>query len=148
MTTKATAIFEKLQLELKDSLESLDCIEVVSASSRNGDVRFLCRAYDEPKLLDVISEFLTKEGGTAAWYSFFGKKYFLHNGKLLYGWVVIFESEDLEATTTSVRTIFAEIAGKIEATAAAGPEVIEATLPWTSDYYAGKSEARVSGLKA
>ena len=84
MTIKKKKTTEKLQLEMKDTLESMSCMEVVSVSSRNGDIRFLSRVSDEPRWLKILNEFLEKEEG---WYSFIGKKYFINQGKLVYGWV-------------------------------------------------------------
>ena len=75
---------ENLQLELKDSVESLKCLEVVVVSSRKGDIRFLCRCFDEPLWLQAMSLFMQREQD---WYSFIGKKYFLDRGKLKFGWV-------------------------------------------------------------
>lgn len=94
---------EKLQLEMKDTLESLGCVEVVSASSRNGDARFLCRVADEPRWLQILSEYLEEEGD---WYSFIGKKYFLNEGRLVFGWVLILESANLDKTIQDVRALF------------------------------------------
>ena len=92
---------EKLQLEMKDTLEGLGMIEVVSASSRNGDIRFLCRIHDEKPWLRILSEFLANEGN---WYSFIGKKYFKSNkGGLVFGWVLIFESDELDQAIQSIR---------------------------------------------
>lgn len=95
---------EKLQLEMKDTLEGLGMIEVVSASSRNGDIRFLCRVHDEKAWLQILAEFLACEG---SWYSFIGKKYFTSKrGGLVFGWVLIFESQELDATVQEIRRNF------------------------------------------
>ena len=94
---------EKLQLEMKDTLESMSCMEVVSVSSRNGDIRFLSRVNDEPRWLKILNEFLEKEEG---WYSFIGKKYFINQGRLVYGWVLIFESEELDKSVQDIRKLF------------------------------------------
>lgn len=92
---------EKLQLEMKDTLEGIGIIDVVSASSRNGDIRFLCRVHDEKTWLRILAEFLTNEG---SWYSFIGKKYFVSKGGgLVFGWVIIFESDDLDKTIQQAR---------------------------------------------
>lgn len=101
MADKKNNTLEKIQLEMKDTLEGLGFIDVVSASSRNGDVRFLCRVHDEKKWLKVLSEFLSNEG---SWYSFIGKKYFVSkSGSLVFGWVLIFESEDLDKAVQEIR---------------------------------------------
>lgn len=95
---------EKLQLEMKDTLEGMGMIDVVSASSRNGDIRFLCRVHDERLWLKILSEFLSNEGN---WYSFIGKKYFVSkSGGLVFGWVLIFESDALDKTVREVRKTF------------------------------------------
>ena len=95
---------EKLQLEMKDTLEGIGIIDVVSASSRNGDIRFLCRVHDEKTWLKILAEFLSNEG---SWYSFIGKKYFVSKGGgLVFGWVIIFESDDLDKTVQQARKTF------------------------------------------
>tara|TARA_B100000886_G_scaffold53223_1_gene32741 strand:+ start:55 stop:498 length:444 start_codon:yes stop_codon:yes gene_type:complete len=99
--TEKNKTLEKLQLEMKDTLEGMRFMDVVSASSRNGDIRFLCRVHDEKAWLRVLSEFLANEGN---WYSFIGKKYFVSKGGgLVFGWVLIFESDNLDATVQDVR---------------------------------------------
>lgn len=95
---------EKLQLEMKDTLEGLGMLEVVSASSRNGDIRFLCRVHDEKSWLQILTDFLDNEGN---WYSFIGKKYFRSKrGGLVFGWVLIFESEELDQAVQQIRRTF------------------------------------------
>lgn len=102
---------EKMQLELKDTLESLcrtddggKTIEVVAFSSRHDDVRLMFRVYDEPKWLKVVNAFLIeeKDGG---WYSFLGKKYLLKEGKMVYAWNIVLESPNLDDTVQKVRKI-------------------------------------------
>lgn len=101
---RKTDTLEKLQLEMKDTLEGMGMIDVVSASSRNGDIRFLCRVHDERQWLKILSEFLSNEGN---WYSFIGKKYFVSkSGGLVFGWVLIFESDALDKTVREVRKTF------------------------------------------
>lgn len=102
---------EKLQLEMKDTLDAMGCMEVVSASSRNGDIRFLSRVNDETRWMRILANFLEKEEG---WYSFIGKKYFLHEGRLVFGWVLIFESDELDATVQSIRKLFTTCVDLVE----------------------------------
>lgn len=100
-------IVEKLQLELKDTIDGLGCTEVVTASSRNGDVRVLFRVHDEAKWLTILAEFLSNEGD---WYSFVGKKYMMYEGNMVFGWVMILESANLDKTVTEVRKILLSLA--------------------------------------
>ena len=72
MTTKFPPNFENLQLELRDTLQRLRCLEVVAMSTRHGDMRFLCKSYDEAKWFRVMSSFLAQEGN---WYSFIAVSY-------------------------------------------------------------------------
>lgn len=102
---------EKLQLELKDTLESLcrtddggKTIEVVAAGSRHDDLRLLFRVYDEPKWLRVVNEFLAAEKDEG-WYSYVGKKYLLKEGKMVYAWNIVLESPNLDETVQKVRKI-------------------------------------------
>lgn len=148
--TKPTASLEKLQLEMKETLEALGgCIEVVSASSRGGDIRFLCRVHDEEYWLKIIADFLENEGG---WYSFIGKKYFLSKGQVVFGWVLIFESEELDKSVQDIRQLLlgihtnlsptASIAGKDE------PGMIEVPLPFIQGSgFEEKMQERVKPLR-
>ena len=102
---------EKLQLEMKDTLEAMGCLEVVSASSRNGDVRFLCRVNDEPVWLRILAEYLSSD---MDWYSFVGKKYFLNNGRLVFGWVLILESEEIDKAAQSARKLFLKCSNTVQ----------------------------------
>jgi len=147
---KPAASLEKLQLEMKETLEALGgCIEVVSASSRGGDIRFLCRVLDEEYWLKVLGDFLENEGG---WYSFVGKKYFLSKGRVVFGWVLIFESEELDKTVQDIRQLLlgihtnlspsASVAGKDE------PGMIEVPLPFIKGSgFEDKMQERVKSLR-
>lgn len=102
---------EKLQLELRDTLESIcrtddggKTIEVVAFSSRHDDVRVMFRVYDEPKWLKIVNAFLIEEKD-AGWYSFVGKKYLLKEGKMVYAWNLVLESPNLDETVQKVRKI-------------------------------------------
>lgn len=127
---------EKLQLEMKDTLEAMGCMEVVSVSSRNGDIRFLTRVSDEPRWLRVLNEFLDKEEG---WYSFIGKKYFLHQGRLVFGWVLIFESDTLDKTVQDIRKLFTACVDVVDNSVVEAKEggergMIEVPLPSNAGY--------------
>jgi hypothetical protein len=136
---------ENLQLELKDSLESLKCLEVVVVSSRKGDIRFLCRCFDEPRWLQVMSLFMQNEKD---WYSFMGKKYFMDKGKLRFGWVVMFESDDLPASVMQIRKLLSEVAEelKIAPPSESGEDTATVKLPWTNDYYTKAADRRVKSV--
>ena len=125
MATKKKKTTEKLQLEMKDTLEAMSCMEVVSVSSRNGDIRFLSRVSDEPRWLKILNEFLEKEEG---WYSFIGKKYFINQGRLVYGWVLIFESETLDKTVQDIRKLFTACLDIVDNSATAPPKIEEGTV--------------------
>ena len=117
---------EKLQLEMKDTLESMGGMEVVSVSSRNGDIRFLSRVSDEPRWLKILNEFLEKEDD---WYSFIGKKYFLNQGRLVYGWVLIFESETLDKSVQNIRKLFTACVDIVDnSTPEVAPTIEEGTV--------------------
>lgn len=107
----SSKVIEKLQLELKDTLESLcrledggKTIEVVAAGSRHDDLRLLFRVYDEERWLKVVSLFLQEEQGEN-WYSYVGKKYLLKEGKMVYAWNIVLESPELDVTVQKVRKI-------------------------------------------
>ena len=141
MTTKFPPNFENLQLELRDTLQRLRCLEVVAMSTRHGDMRFLCKSYDEAKWFRVMSSFLAQEGN---WYSFIGKKYFINNGKLVYGWVLIFEADDLESTISEIRKLFSVIGEEENIEVLPEEETtVEVSLPWETSYWRDKKQARV-----
>ena len=135
---------EKLQLEMKETLDSLGCMEVVSASSRKGDIRFLCRVSDEEMWLRIVTEFLDNEGD---WYSFIGKKYFNHDGRLVFGHVVIFESDEIDRTVQEVRKLLISIGDSVrdrmapkQAASAAGK--IEVPIAWAGGVERFKDRVR------
>jgi len=130
--SKPAVSLEKLQLEMKETLSALGgCIEVVTASSRNGDVRFLCRVHDDDYWLKVLADFLENEG---SWYSFVGKKYFMSKGKLVFGWVLIFESEEIDRSIQEIRKLLLSIHTNLRPSAELAPGdepgMIEVPLPF------------------
>ena len=137
---------ENLQLELKDSLESMKCLEVVVVSSRKGDIRFLCRCFDETLWLQVMSLFMQREKD---WYSFIGKKYFMDRGKIKFGWVVMFESDALQDSVMQIRKLLAEIAEELNIGEPDNDvdEVLTASLPWSDGHYAKVAQRRVKSLR-
>lgn len=128
--------FENIQLELRDTIDRLKCIEVLLASSRNGDIRFLCRVNDENKWAMILNQFLRREVNKG-WYSFIGKKYFLHEGKMAYGWVLIFESEDLDKMSVQIRKMLANINEELFGRPLEEnySEHEELTIDWGSNHY-------------
>ena len=134
---------EKLQLEMKDTLDSMGCMEVVSVSSRNGDIRFLTRVNDEPRWLRILNEFLD-----------IGKKYFLNEGRLVFGWVLIFESdESLDEAVQAIRKLFTTCVDVVENAGVRnvtnqGDErgMIEVPLP-SSAGYTSEQQKRVHPLR-
>jgi hypothetical protein len=148
--TKPSISLEKLQLEVKETLEALGgSIEVVNASSRNGDIRFLCRVHDEEYWLKVLADFLENEG---SWYSFVGKKYFMSKGKLVFGWVLIFESEEIDKTVQDIRKLFLSIHSNISPAAALAdgeePGMMEVPLPFIKGSgYDEKMQERVRPIR-
>ena len=111
-TAKPTKSIEKLQLELKQTLDSLGCIEVVQSSSRGGDIRALCRCEDKPAWLMILFQFLEREVGQG-WYSFIGQKYMIIDGNLTAAWVLIFEAKELDAAVQNIRKMFVDIKADI-----------------------------------
>ena len=99
---KESVPLEKLQLEMKDTIEGLGLAEVVSMSSRNNDLRLLMRVQNERAFLLVLEDYLKLEGD---WYSFIGKKYFMHKGRMVYAWAMIVESDDISSAVQKIRRI-------------------------------------------
>lgn len=106
--TIATKTLEKIQLELRDTLEMVGVlngekvVEVVSFGSRNNDLRLLFRVHDEAAWLKVLGIYLIEEAD-AGWYSYWGKKYMVRDGRLLYGWTCMIAADDLDDTVQQVR---------------------------------------------
>jgi hypothetical protein len=140
-----TKAFENIQLELKETISRLGCIEVVAASSRHGDVRFLCRVTNENEWLQVLNEFLRREV-QSGWYSFIGKKYFIHENRLSYGWVLIFESDELDAAVLSIRKMLSEIKESVIGDALEEQDE-EIPVNWSSGYYNRLMERRATGTQ-
>lgn len=144
--TPAAKMLERLQLELRDTLERLclvdgadKVVEVVSFGSRNDDLRVLFRVHDEARWLPVLAAYLTAEDG-AAWYSHWGKRYLVREGRLLYGWVVQLASDNLDETVQAVRKMLTD--ADHEVFAAKRRTDIEIPLP--SDLgYSPEQQARV-----
>ena len=142
--------FENIQLEVRDTIDRLKCVKVVLASSRHGDIRFLCRVIDENKWTQILNQFLRREH-SKGWYSFFGKKYFINQGKLSYGWVIVFEADDLGTSALEIRKMFSgineELFGDPLNDDTPAEEHDEVQLVWGSNYYNEKVTERVSTVK-
>lgn len=95
---------EKLSLELKLSLEATGVCQVLIVQSRKGDVRMLFRVTDEPKWLRLLALFLANED-REAWYTFFGKRYFLDNGKLKMAWMMVVDTQGKVDITSVVKAV-------------------------------------------
>ncbi len=138
MATKAKrkkkVSIETLQVELKDSLQSLGCLKVLSASSRHGDIRFMCRVEDTPRWEKALRSYLLSEVTEGDWYSFLGTKHMVINGRVVYGWVLIWESDDLEDTARRVRKIWSEVRADLDGQKPQF-EVVSVNKPWEDTGY-------------
>ena len=134
---------ENMQLEIKDTLERSGFITVVAVSSRHGDLRFLFRVSDETKWFDVLSQFLAEEG---SWYSFIGKKYFMHQGKVMYGWTMMFESDELEKAVSDIRALLSRIIDGVNEKPDE-PESWEVPLPGGASGYREIQQRRVRSVR-
>jgi len=94
---------EKLQLELKDTLEATGYVEVVAASSRKGDVRLLFRVKEatQEQWLKLVHQCLLELN--PKYYFFLGVRYFIVEKELRFGWVLILDAEDSEHTDEAVQ---------------------------------------------
>ena len=142
---------EELQLELKDSIETLECLEVLMVSSRDGDIRLLCRCIDQERWNEAMFLFLMKE---YVWYSFIGKKYFAKEGRLRFAWVLMFSADDLEALVADVRSILSDILYRLDYKDKNGelpkdpePKVLDDRLPEFAPAVSKKLMRRVKPLK-
>ena len=131
-------------MEIKDTLERSGFITVVAVSSRHGDLRFLFRVSDEPRWFDVMSRFLAEEG---SWYSFIGKKYFMNQGKVMYGWTMMFESDNLEEAVSGIRSLLSSILDEAGKNTPDEPESWEVSLPGADSGYREIQRRRVRSVR-
>ena len=142
----AAKVLEKIQLEIKDTLEALGYVDVVSMSSKGSDIRFLCRVNNEPKWLKTLYGILTEERD---YYLFVGKKYFISSGNLLYGWVIVLESESIDKTSRDFRKLVLSSNGDVtneEESSKKEPESYVVPLPFSSGY-GEKLQGRVKPVR-
>ena len=143
---KAAKTLEKMQLELRDTLEQMcitkgvKALEVVAFGSRHDDLRLMFRVHDEANWLKVLGAYLTQEDG-AGWYSFWGKKYMVKDGRLLYGWNCVIEADQLDDAIQEVRRLL--IRADHEVNAASRQSVTTIPLPSNLGY----SERQQSQVK-
>jgi hypothetical protein len=143
---KPTKTLEKMQIELRDTLEQVcikegvKAVEVVAFGSRHDDLRILFRVHDEANWLKVLAAYLVLEEG-AGWYSFWGKKYMVKEGRLVYGWNCVIEADPLDDAVQEVRRFL--IRADHEVNAASRHTVT--TIPLPSDL--GFSERQQSQVK-
>lgn len=139
--------FEALQIELKDSIENLDCLEVVTVGSRDGDIRLLCRCYNKQRWFNSMVQFLDRESG---WYSFIGTKYFYNNNKLTYGWVLIFSHDtDLAGAVKKIRALWSECKDSSQPAEEENPDEqpLEVSLPWANKRIVEKQKRLVRSVR-
>ena len=139
-----TVTMETLQLELTNSLRALNCLKVLSVSSRHGDVRFLCRVEDPKRWQRALRSYLVREQLVSDWYSFIGTKYFVANNKVVFGWVLLWEAEDedeLTAVTEKVRKLLSEVREEIDGQVR--NEVVSVGKPWANSNFEEKLESRI-----
>lgn len=100
---------ETLQIEMKDTLERVEGVEVLSASSKENALFLQFRAKHENPWLKTLFDVLKNVSGMEL---FFGKKYFIHDdGKMYFAWVMILEHEDIEAAVYEIRALVLESLG-------------------------------------
>ncbi len=146
---KRKKTLEELQLELKDSIEALGCIEVLGASSRHGDIRFLCKVSDTDRWSKAMHHYLLREVTDGDWYSFLGTKYMVANNKVVFGWVLLWETEDaqeLDKVVRDVRKLWSLVREDIDG------QRIKAGItavgkPWNSAKYEEKVLARTGPIR-
>ena len=146
MPTKKT--LDKLQLELRDTLEATKYLEVTAVSSRKGDVRAMFRVKSgmDGWWLRMLEQFLVE--APEAWYAFVGQKYLIVNRELRFGWVIIIDGDDVGEVITGVRKLIMSIySAQTGGTLAVDgedpePEIVEVPLPH-AQVYQKKSQRRV-----
>lgn len=146
MATKKT--LDKLQLELRDTLEATGYLEVTAMSSRKGDVRAMFRIKSgmDGWWLRMLQQFLVEL--PESWYAFVGQKYLIVNRELRFGWVMVIDGDDVSEVITGVRklivSIYAAQTGGTLAVDSDEPEdsMIEVPLPH-QQVYTASSQRRV-----
>lgn len=97
-----TTSLEKLQLQLKQALETTKACEVLAMQSRNGDLRAVFRVVNQSAWLRILSTYLANEDRDR-WYSFIGQAYKLHNGALVTAWVMFVDAPDGKSLEDAVQ---------------------------------------------
>lgn len=97
-----SATIETLQLELRDSMDRVDGLEVLVVSANKSAIRVKFRAKEENTWLKVLYDVLKEPGSYTL---FVGKEYFIHeDGKMYFVWVMILEAEDLADAVFDMRS--------------------------------------------
>ena len=133
---KQTQGAERMQLELKETLECAEGCSVVGVQSRNGDLRALFRVKDENKWLPLLAAIL-HDTADKDWYVFLGKKYMLHDGKLLTAWILMLDAPPGGSIATVVEEFRAVVLGAIDDLDPEAvykkkhaEEIVTAAMPW------------------
>ena len=144
---------EKLQMELRDTLEATGYVQVTAMASYKGDARvmFRVRKGQEGYWLQLLHQYLLEE--PESWYSLIGQKYMIVNRELRYGWVMIVDGDNLETVITGVRKLFMSVyTAQTGKTLSSGDTPVESEgeevpLPH-SNVYTAKSQKNVRKLGA
>jgi len=141
---------ETLQVELKDTLERIEGIEVLGTGSYGGTIRLKYRVREENVWLKTLMLLLQEQG---AYELFIAKKYFLHDdGKMYFVWVMIIESDDIESAVTEVRNHVLQSIGLSQPKRAQqgdpkhSQSIGSVRLPQRSSGWAEKKRSRATGF--
>lgn len=139
---------ERVQMEFKRSLEDLGFVRVRAVSSKDGDVRALFKVSDEAKWLALMTKMLSTELDKD-WYTFYGKRFFLLEDKLVYGWCVILDADDIQKAVDDFRAMLIENAEKLGLLAGEPKKAVDAviTVDAATGFALGKGQqARITEM--
>lgn len=77
--------------------------EVLKANADAGSIKLLCRVRNKRAWCDIIEFVLARKQN---WEAHICQQYFLRGGKLVYGWNVILQAEDVAAAAKNARDLF------------------------------------------
>lgn len=116
---------EKIQLQVRQAIESTKACEVVMIQSRAGDVRVAFRVHDMPRWLRMLSSYLARED-KEKWHSFVGEKYILHNGKLAKVWVWMIDAPEGTSLNVAAQAACLCMTGSVSRSEEAEGELLSA----------------------
>lgn len=137
---------ERMQLGLKQTLDSTGVCEVVQIGSRKEDLRVLFRVKNEGAWLRILSDILA-DVAELDWYFFAGKKYMLgESGTLVAAWVIFIDTApggSISSAVESFRSIVLSILDKLQGAGVPEANPSAPTITGPAPWKLGKFAKRI-----